>query len=102
MIISVREIGLNWLQFSKVASLGTGIRSALFQTVGTLALLREELNIFVMVGASLTPNSLQNQCGKSSGPHDVHFLFWRNLETISTVSVGTLVPSGILSNSGAV
>ena len=58
---------------SKVASLGTGIRSALFQTVGTLPLLKEELNIFVMVGASSTPNSFQNQYGKSSGPDDVHF-----------------------------
>ena len=51
MIISVREIGLNWLQFFKAASLGTGIRSALFQTLGTLPFLKEELNIFVMVDA---------------------------------------------------
>ena len=75
MIISVREIGLNWLQFSKVASLGTGIRSALFQTVRTLPLPKEELNIFVIVGASSTPNSFQNQYGKSSEPDHVHFLF---------------------------
>ena len=73
MIISVREIGLNWLQFSEVASLGTGIRSVLFQTMGTLPLLKEELNIFVMVGASSSPNSFQNQYGKSSGPDDVQF-----------------------------
>ena len=70
---SVREIGLNWFQFSKVASLRTGIRPALFQTVGILPLLKEELNIFVMVGASSTPNSFQSQYGKSSGPDDVHF-----------------------------
>ena len=42
MIISVREIGLNWLQLSKVVSYGTSITSALFQTVGTLPLLKEE------------------------------------------------------------
>ena len=63
MIISVREIGLSWLQFSKVASLGTGVRSALFQTLGTLPFFKEELNIFVMVGSSSRPNSFQNQYG---------------------------------------
>ena len=57
MIMFVRKIGFNWLQFSKVAFLGTGIRSALFQTLGTLPFLKEELNIFVMVGSSSTPKS---------------------------------------------
>ena len=49
MVISVREIGLNWLQLSKVVSYGAVIRSALFQTAGTLPLLKEELNIFSII-----------------------------------------------------